>query len=314
MLIGNLEGALGQGDPRPGRTVILDSDPALLEVFRPFRSVIFSLANNHATDRGLEGLVGMSRRLQDTGFITLGAGKEIAEARRPVQFKMDGVSIAILAYCDTRPFVGGIAATDGSPGVAPLIPELIEQDIRGAKLGNDQVWLLLHWGHEYHRYPTLEMRDWAKRWVAAGATCIFGAHPHNLQGMEQINGAQVFYSLGNFIFPEPRMQQGFPLRFDRQSRQTMAVSMDTQGSGCQIRHFIIGPDGWPRPLSARAGFKANRRLATLSTPLEDNYARFFPKIARKERLMKNLRRLRCMTWREILHRSVRLGKLERARP
>lgn len=36
--------------------------------------------------------------------------------------------------------------------------------------------------------------------IDAGADLIVGAHPHQLQGIEQYNGKYIVYSLGNFAF------------------------------------------------------------------------------------------------------------------
>jgi poly-gamma-glutamate synthesis protein (capsule biosynthesis protein) len=44
--------------------------------------------------------------------------------------------------------------------------------------------------------------------VEAGADAVIGTHPHCLQGVEFIEGAPVFYSLGNFWFNDKPLYTG----------------------------------------------------------------------------------------------------------
>ena len=309
ILIANFEGTLGRGRARPNRSVILDADETLLKVLIPFKVIIFSLANNHVTDRGLDGLIETKQRLEKLGFLTIGSGKTIKEARRPISLNLKGSTIAILSYCDTRKFVGGIPATATTPGVAPIDPLLIIQDIRRAKNEFEKVWLLLHWGYEYYRYPVPEMRHWARQWAEAGASLIIGTHPHNLGGVEQIGETHIFYSLGNFIFPAPMTQQGFPLYFDYISRQSMAISINENNFKFHIQYYLLGHDGWPRRVSTPEDIQLKKNLSYLSAPLGQDYWKLYQRISFKDRIIKNIRRVKCMTWGERIHRISRFGKL-----
>ena len=42
----------------------------------------------------------------------------------------------------------------------------------------------------------------AEAMIAAGADAIFGHHPHRLQPFEMVEDRPVFWSLGNFVWPE----------------------------------------------------------------------------------------------------------------
>ena len=38
--------------------------------------------------------------------------------------------------------------------------------------------------------------------IDLGVDLIIGHHPHVIQGMENYNGKEIYYSIGNFIFPD----------------------------------------------------------------------------------------------------------------
>ena len=52
----------------------------------------------------------------------------------------------------------------------------------------------------FDSYPTPEDISIARDTIKAGATIIFGHHPHVVQGVERFQDGIIFYSLGNFIF------------------------------------------------------------------------------------------------------------------
>ena len=57
-----------------------------------------------------------------------------------------------------------------------------------------------NWGVEYTSNPIAFQRDIAAVAVDAGATFLFGNHPHWVQAVEHFDDALVAYSFGNFIF------------------------------------------------------------------------------------------------------------------
>ena len=65
----------------------------------------------------------------------------------------------------------------------------------------DIVIVAIHWGVELKSAPTATDVSLAHRLVQAGADVIFGSHSHRLQPMETYRGRPIFYSLGNFVWP-----------------------------------------------------------------------------------------------------------------
>jgi poly-gamma-glutamate capsule biosynthesis protein CapA/YwtB (metallophosphatase superfamily) len=79
---------------------------------------VASLAGNHAMDWGADALLDTVDLLRTKGIQTIGAGRNLAEAREPAMIEAKGLRIAMLAYCSV--LHEGYAAGPDTPGVAPM--------------------------------------------------------------------------------------------------------------------------------------------------------------------------------------------------
>jgi len=267
-------------------------------------------ANNHVSDFGAEGLLATLQALREARIRSVGAGANLTEARAPLLLDMPGRTIALLAYADTAEHVGAIAATDQTPGVAPLDVEMIISDLRQTAARVKDVWLFLHWGIEFVRYPEPRQRELARAFVEAGATLIVGAHPHVVRGTESIGSAAVCYSLGNFIFPSIPLTGGGVLRWDRESKRSFFLKGTSDGSAWKWEPvpFVLSKDGSPRTPTSREGRSVLQQIDRLSQCLTDAYPREYPSIRRRELARHAAWRIWSMSWGE------RLGALRRLAP
>lgn len=81
--------------------------------------------------------------------------------------------------------------------------------VREAKKSCSLVFMLVHchdndWVSNDN--PPAYYREFAKDCVEAGVSAIFGGGCHSLRGIEFIQGAPVFYSLGDFIYQGPQVE------------------------------------------------------------------------------------------------------------
>lgn len=186
---------------------------------------VISMAGNHVLDWGNDAFFETKNNLETAGLHVVGAGANIAEARKPVRLVLgDGTRIAILAYSSILPH--SYWADERRPGCAPMRAHTLyeqiehdqpgtparvhsfphredlaalEADISAAKADADLVFVSLHWGIHFVRAVIADyQRDIARAAVAAGADAILGGHAHILKGCELIDGTPVFYSLCNF--------------------------------------------------------------------------------------------------------------------
>ena len=80
--------------------------------------------------------------------------------------------------------------------------EKVLEDIKSAKEKYDYVFIMPHWGIEYTYFPTSYDRKKAIQMINAGADGIIGSHTHQIQPWLKINQSIVYFSLGNFLFPD----------------------------------------------------------------------------------------------------------------
>ena len=189
---------------------------------------VMSFASNHCMDLGGEAMLGTIKALKDNGFIVIGAGKNLEEARKPALFERKGTKIGYLAYCSVgrvgwearvdRPGCAPMRAStfyqqiDYQPGTPPAIitmanPEDLEamkEDIKKVRPLVDVLVISFHWGiHNIRALLAMYEKEVAHAAIDAGADLIVGHHPHVLKGVEVYRGKAIFYSMGNFAFDYP---------------------------------------------------------------------------------------------------------------
>jgi hypothetical protein len=199
-------------------------DPRMASIFKTAKADVVSLASNHAMDWGPEPLLDTVELFRRMGIEVVGAGKDDAEARKPVILEKNGVRIGILAYCSVLRDgqaagleKAGVApmrahtyyeAGDFQPGTPPTVITVpyeedlkrLQEDIRQLKGKTDAVVLSLHWGVHYlpkviATYQPLV----AHAAIDAGADLILGHHAHILKAVEVYKGKVCFYSICNLL-------------------------------------------------------------------------------------------------------------------
>lgn len=194
-----------RGEATEGKTYAFRSKPSNVKILSDMGVDIVSLANNHAYDYGEVSLLDTLDTLDEINMPHVGAGKNLDEARRPVVFEQNGITIAYLSATqierlDTPDTKG---ATENSPGVyrcwGKAVDRLVE-DIKAAKEKYDFVVVYIHWGTENTDVLDWAQLDQAKMIAGAGADFIIGDHPHCLQQLGSVDGVPIIYSLGNFWF------------------------------------------------------------------------------------------------------------------
>ena len=192
-----------RGTPTEGKAFTFRARPEHAALLSEMGADIVSIANNHVYDYGEISLLDTLDTLTAAGMPYVGAGRNLAEAVRPVYFVTENVKIAFLSATQIErmdnPDTKG--ATETSPGVFRCRNvDLLLSEVEKAKAVSDFVVVYVHWGTE----STTEL-DWAQKEQApliaqAGADLIIGDHPHVLQGIEWIGDTPVIYSVGNFLF------------------------------------------------------------------------------------------------------------------
>ncbi|MDW7730294.1 MAG: CapA family protein [Bacillota bacterium] len=150
---------------------------------------LMTLGNNHALDRGYEGLLASLDHIRSLGIKTFGAYKSQDERDKPLIIESDGIKIAFIGYTFST---NGISIPEGheycinfAPGFSDIAPVI--EDINTAKqAGADLIAVFPHWGeNEYAQEPYPQYyREVAAELAAAGADLIIGGHPKYVQPIE----------------------------------------------------------------------------------------------------------------------------------
>ena len=170
---------------------------------KPLKEVgfnLFTLANNHILDYGVESMKNTMKVLNENGIEHIGAGDDVYDAKKAYIKEIEGKRYAFLAASAVLPSDSWKAGIDKA-GVfnGYNIGELCEE-IKYVKPYVDKVIVYMHWGRELETVSNTWQKQYARRIVDAGADLVVGAHSHMVQEIEYYNDVPIVYSLGNFIY------------------------------------------------------------------------------------------------------------------
>ena len=269
--VGNLECVLGKGGERVLKRYSFQAAPDAPRFLKKHFSAV-SLANNHSSDFGPEGLVEQLRILADSRVASFGAGRTLAEARQPLVLERHGFKVALLGYNGFRALT--TAATADRAGSAPLEEAQVLEDIRAARARADAVVPFVHWGPENTPQPRPAQVRLARTMVDAGAAAVIGCHPHVTQTVEMVRGVPIIYSLGNFAFDyfpgDPPEWTGWVVKLTFRPGQTVDLAMHSvklDGSG--IPHPVVEEDLLPNAygsMPTAAAEQADEKPAADASP------------------------------------------------
>jgi capsule synthesis protein PGA_cap len=196
IVLGNLEGPLALKAQKQCRTFSYRAKPKVAKYLRRAGINVLTLANNHLTDCGREGVLETLEALTVAGVIPLGAAATENDAHKPVILESGESVIGLLGYYWNR----RCAATANLPGGAMGQFEELEADIRSLRTKVDRLVVTFHWGRPYKLDPSPRARAKAHFAIDCGADAVVGHHPHIIQAFEVYRSCPIFYSVGNFAF------------------------------------------------------------------------------------------------------------------
>jgi len=159
---------------------------------------LFTLANNHILDQGIQGLKSTEDILNSHDISFIGAGDNLNEANKPYVFQRDGLKIGVYA-CAEHEFT---IATENTPGANPFDPLESLDHIVTLKTECDYVIVLFHGGKEHYRYPSPYLQKICRKMAEKGADLVICQHSHCIGCYEKYNGSTLVYGQGNFLFDD----------------------------------------------------------------------------------------------------------------
>lgn len=160
---------------------------------------VLNLANNHIMDHGSEGLKNTLKTCSDAKILTVGAGKNLKEARQILIKKVGKIRVGALALAEHEFSI----ATDNSWGANPL--DLIDyvRNVESQRDKFDYLVVLIHGGNECYPYPSPRLQDTCRFMVEMGASAVIVQHTHCPGCYEEYQDAHIVYGQGNLIFEYP---------------------------------------------------------------------------------------------------------------
>lgn len=179
LTIANLEGALSINGQRADKKFAFRGKPEYTKILTLGSVEAVNLANNHSMDYGQIAFNDTKKHLDENNIKNFGF-KDSAIVEK------NGVKIGLLGY-------KGWSATSE-------IKDSIKKDIADLKKQANMVVVSFHWGDERTKEPNSTQKTLGRLAVDSGADLVLGHHPHVIQGIEEYNGKNIVYSLGNFVF------------------------------------------------------------------------------------------------------------------
>ena len=196
IVCGNLEGPFAHESDRQDRTFSYRVEPKLAHALKSANVNVVTLANNHLTDCGRQGVLETFEALNAAGVHKIGAGKSEISAHAPLIMDAGSLRVGILGYYWNK----RCAATIDQPGSAMDTEAWLKADIEALRSRVDRVVTVFHWGVPYERLPRPDDQAKARLAIDLGSDLVIGHHPHVIQPLEVYKGCPIFYSVGNFTF------------------------------------------------------------------------------------------------------------------
>ena len=199
--------------------------------------LVVSQANNHTMNLGESCLKHGEAVLTDAGIGMLGAGDDLSAARDPYIVDIHGTLVGILAYADSDVIIDAWVAGEEQPGVVPMDPLLLREDLEALRPVVDFIVISIHSGKEFERSVTENQVLFALSAVQYGADLVIGHGSHVPQGFLQVDGTPIYFSLGNGM-----MDQCFPCDYAFYSndvRKNVWLEVEIQNSELlSIQHHV----------------------------------------------------------------------------
>jgi poly-gamma-glutamate capsule biosynthesis protein CapA/YwtB (metallophosphatase superfamily) len=171
--------------------------PDCINGIKNARINVLSLANNHILDHGPAGLRSTLRTCANAGIDTVGAGEDLAQARRILIKKAGDLRIGFLAMAEHEFSI----ATESSAGANPLDVIDFVRNVRQHRSEFDYLVVLLHGAHEFQPI-TPRIQKTCRFLIEMGANAVIVQHPHTLGGYEDYCGGHIVYGQGALLMDE----------------------------------------------------------------------------------------------------------------
>lgn len=197
-------GFVYDGEVYSGTNFLFNYHPRIFSDLKNSGYDLLTSANNHALDRYSIGIDKTILAAQNSGLPTVGT--RLSGNPEGLFYKIAVINNMRVAFLGCTEMINGMADNDNQVLTcyknSSRILGIINSISKRADV--DAVIVLPHWGTEYTHTPGSDQREFARKYIDAGAIAVIGSHPHVLQPWEKYmskDGREslILYSLGNFV-------------------------------------------------------------------------------------------------------------------
>ncbi|MGW5361147.1 CapA family protein [Actinopolymorpha pittospori] len=204
----NVETSITRSDTfDPDKGIHCRVNPANLPCLNAARPDVCVLANNHVLDFGYPGLEETLRALSDAGLRSVGAGRNVHEARRPAILPLVGGGRAVILAIGMAS--SGIpeawAASEQQPGVDFLAEPSraaaaeVADRVGAVKRPGDVAVVSIHWGSNWGYEIGDDQVHFAHALIDGGVDVVHGHSAHHPRPVEVYEGKLILYGCGDFV-------------------------------------------------------------------------------------------------------------------
>jgi len=163
------------------------------------------LANNHIMDYGHTGLLNTIGVCNKNGIEVVGAGGNIAEARKIRIKNLNGFRVGVLAVAEHEFSI----ATKINSGANPV--DLIDfiRNVNSTKENYDYLIVLYHGGNMNYPYPNPRLKETCQFMLENGANAVVVQHTHCPGCYSRHENGYIVYGQGNLLFDLPNRDKSF---------------------------------------------------------------------------------------------------------
>ena len=245
---GNLATPFSRSDAITAQTTLVFNAPkANVAGLTAYNFTVLTLANNHAYDQGLEGVLTTRNLLADNNILTTGTGSTLDEAWTPAVHTARGMSVGFIGASYASVNDGGKATNQYVARIEDL--QKLQSAIKNLQPKVDFIVATMHAGTEYTATPNPDQIAFAHAAIDAGADMVIGHHPHWVQEKE-------WYCTGK---PSTRLLPKPPTTFET-----------TRTAGCGWIYYSLGnfifDQSWSEQTKTGLALKSTLRSHTIHTP------------------------------------------------
>lgn len=173
----------------------LNASPECIAGLKALGVDLFTLANNHILDQGVEGLISTINTLDTNGISYVGVGDRDGSGT-PFYFNLGNITVGVYA-CVEHEFS---VVNENRIGANPFDIIHNYRQIKSMIEHCDFIIVLYHGGKEFYRYPSPKLQTNCRLFIDAGADLVICQHSHCLGCEERYGHGTIIYGQGNFIF------------------------------------------------------------------------------------------------------------------